>query len=136
MYDAIADEYCYAGTAVLKNKLDLRDPDELSAFEAEVSDARADEALPFGTLDYPHFRVIHHHLFQDVYDRAGSARAVRISKDSNMFCYPENIESEANKLFTKLRQDKILERPAVKRICTEVGSFPRGIECHTCISRR
>jgi hypothetical protein len=46
MYDAVADDYCYPGTTVLKNKLDLRDADELAAFEAEVSDARADEELP------------------------------------------------------------------------------------------
>jgi cell filamentation protein len=49
MYDAVADEYCYPGTTVLKNKLDLRDPDELSAFEAEVSDARSDEELPISS---------------------------------------------------------------------------------------
>jgi cell filamentation protein len=46
-------------------------------------------------LDYTHFRAIHRHLFQDVYDWAGEARTVRISKDNSMFCYPENIESEA-----------------------------------------
>jgi cell filamentation protein len=123
MYDAIADEYCYAGTTILKNKLDLRDPDELSAFEAEVSDARADEALPVGALDYPHFRAIHHHLFQDVYDWAGSARAVRISKDSSMFCYPENIESEANKLFTKLRQDEFLKGLPSKEFAQKSAHF-------------
>ncbi len=32
MYDAVADEYCYPGTQVLKNKLDIRDADELEAF--------------------------------------------------------------------------------------------------------
>ena len=46
MYDAVADEYCYSGTTVLKNKLDLRDAAELAEFEAEVSDARADEEAP------------------------------------------------------------------------------------------
>jgi cell filamentation protein len=123
MYDAIADEYCYAGTTVLKNKLDLRDPDELSAFEAEVSDARADEELPVGTLDYPHFRAIHRHLFQDVYGWAGSARTVQISKDSSMFCYPENIESEANKLFAKLRQDKFLKGLPSKEFAQKSAHF-------------
>jgi cell filamentation protein len=109
MYDAVADEYCYTGTAVLKNKLELRDPDELAAFEAEVSDARADEELPAGALDFEHFSAIHHHLFQDVYDWAGLVLKVRISKDGSMFCYPENIESQAKKLFTRLHQDKLLK---------------------------
>lgn len=43
MYDAVADDCCYPGTTVLKNKLDLRDAAELSQFEAGISDARADE---------------------------------------------------------------------------------------------
>jgi cell filamentation protein len=77
MYDAVADDYCYPGTTVLKNKLNLTDADELVAFEAEVSDVRADEELPAGDLDYAHFKAIHHHLFQDVYDWAGEARAER-----------------------------------------------------------
>jgi cell filamentation protein len=60
-------------------------------------------------LDYAHLRAIHRHLFQDVYDWAGEARTVRISKDNSMFCYPENIESEARKLFAKLKTDKFLQ---------------------------
>src|SRR3984957_7174767 len=98
MYDAVADDYCCPCTTVLKNKLNLTDAAELAAFEAEVSDARADEEAPAGDLDYVDFKAIHHHLFQDVYDWAGEARTVRMSKDSSMFCYPENIESEATKL--------------------------------------
>jgi cell filamentation protein len=100
---------CYPDTTVLKNKLDLRDPEELAAFEAEVSDARADEELPVGDLDFKHFKAIHRHLFQDVYDWAGEVRTVRISKDGSMFCYPENIESEAKKLFTQLEKDNFLQ---------------------------
>jgi cell filamentation protein len=40
------------GTAVLKNKLNLTDADELAAFEAEVSDARADEEAPAGDFRF------------------------------------------------------------------------------------
>lgn len=108
MYDAVADDYCYPGTTVLKNKLDLTDAEELDAFEAEVSDARADEELPAGDLDFPHFKAIHEHLFQDVYHWAGKIRTVRISKGGSMFCFPENIENQAQKLFEQLKKDKFL----------------------------
>lgn len=108
MYDAVADDYCYPGTTVLKNKLDLRDAEELDAFEAEVSDARADEELPAGNLDFAHFKAIHGHLFQDVYDWAGKIRTVRMSKGGNMFCFPENIENQAKLLFAQLKKDKFL----------------------------
>jgi cell filamentation protein len=123
MYDAVADDYCYPGTTVLKNKLDLTDADELANFEAEVSDARADEEVPAGDLDYAHFKAIHRHLFQDVYDWAGEARTVRISKDNSMFCYPENIESEATKLFAKLKADKFLQGLSSKGFAKRAAHF-------------
>lgn len=123
MYDAVADDYCYPGTTILKNKLDLQDAEELAAFEAEVSDARADEELPAGNLDFNHFKAIHQHLFQDVYDWAGQIRTVRISKDSSMFCFPENIEAEAKKLFTKLKQEHLLRGLTSEEFSKKAASF-------------
>jgi cell filamentation protein len=103
MYDAIEDPYTYKNSTVLINKLNLRSQTELDAFEAEISSARAEEAFPDGLLDFGHFRAIHHHLFQDVYEWAGHVRTVRIAKAGNPLCFPENIESEARKLFAELR---------------------------------
>jgi cell filamentation protein, protein adenylyltransferase len=103
MYDAIDDPYTYENSTVLVNKLDLRAQEELDAFEAEISSARADEPLPNGILDFTHYKAVHHHLFQDVYDWAGQVRTVRISKGSNPFCFPENIDDQATKLFDDLR---------------------------------
>ena len=123
MYDSVADDYCYPGTAVLKNKLDLRDADELVDFEAEVSDTRADEQLPAGDLDFKHFKAIHGHLFQDVYDWAGDIRTVRISKDGSMFCYPENIESEAKKLFLQLKQGNFLKDLSSEEFASKSAHF-------------
>ncbi|HLJ01307.1 MAG TPA: hypothetical protein VKT76_16470 [Bradyrhizobium sp.] len=71
MYDAIADPYTYENSTVLVNKLGLREQAELDAFETEISAARALEALPEGALDFQHFKAVHHHLFQDVYEWAG-----------------------------------------------------------------
>ena len=77
MYDTIDDPYTYEHSTVLVNKLDLREQAELDAFEAEISSARADEPLPEGNLDFVHYKAIHHHLFQDVYEWAGKPRTVR-----------------------------------------------------------
>ena len=103
MYDAVADPYTYANSTVLINKLDLRDQGKLDAFEAEISNARAAEPLPEGKLDFLHYCAVHHHLFQDVYDWAGKVRAVRISKGGNPFCFPEQIDAQAAKLFGELK---------------------------------
>jgi cell filamentation protein len=109
MYDAIDDPYTYENSTVLINKLDLREQAELDAFEAEISSARADEPLPEGNLDFAHYKDIHHHLFQDVYEWAGTPRTVRMFKGGNPFCFPENIENQATKLFGELQADGFLQ---------------------------
>ncbi len=108
MYDAIEDPYTYPGSTVLRNRLDLRDQEALDDFEAEISYARAQEPLPSGSLDFSHYKAIHHHLFQDVYEWAGIPRTVRISKNGNPFCFPENIAAQADKLFSELKRDQFL----------------------------
>jgi len=109
MYEAEADNiYCYPGTAVLKNKLDLRVQAELDAFEAEITAQRASEPLPEGKFDYDHYRAIHRHLFQDVYPWAGQIRKIRIAKSGNWFCFPENIDNQMSALFAWLAKEKHL----------------------------
>jgi cell filamentation protein len=90
------------------NKLDLRDQAELDDFEAEISSARANEPLPEGNLDFAHYCAVHRHLFQDVYEWAGTPRTVRISKQANPFCFPEHIQAQANKLFADLKAGNYL----------------------------
>jgi cell filamentation protein len=89
VYDAIDDPYTYENSTVLVNKLDLRSRAELDAFEVEISTARAEEPLPAGALDFNHYRPVHHHLFQDVYDWAGQPRTVRIAKGVIRFAFPK-----------------------------------------------
>jgi len=108
MYDVEADPYSYPGTTVLKNKLDLRDAEALAAFEAEITNQRANEPFPEGKLDYAYYCDIHHHLFQDVYDWAGKPRNIRIGKDGNWFCFPEHIDEQMNGLFSNLAKDDFL----------------------------
>jgi len=108
MYEAIEDPYCYPGTNVLRNKLGIRDADQLEAFEEEISKQRAAEPLPSGRLSATHYRVIHHHLFQDVYIWAGQLRRVRIAKGGSMFAYPEHIPAEMQRVFGWLRDQGTL----------------------------
>jgi cell filamentation protein len=123
MYDAAEDPYTYPGSTVLKNRLDLRDQKTLDDFEAEISYARSQEPLPTGQLDFTHYKAIHHHLFQDVYDWAGRARTVRISKDGSPFCFPENIESQASLLFDALRRESFLVDLDAKSFSEKAAHF-------------
>jgi len=108
MYDAIADPYCYNGTAVLKNIPGLRDQSALDEFEAAMTAQRSDEPLPAGRLSVAHYRAIHHHLFQDVYPWAGKFRTVRMAKDGSAFCYPEHIAKEMRSTFGALAAHRYL----------------------------
>ncbi|MBR0693750.1 Fic family protein [Bradyrhizobium lablabi] len=123
MYDAVEDPYTYENSTVLMNKLGLQSQAELDAFETEISSARAEEPLPDGTLDFAHYKAIHHHLFQDVYEWAGQVRTVRISKGGNPFCFPENIEGQAAKLFDDLKMDNYLRRLDTARFSIKAAHF-------------
>jgi cell filamentation protein len=99
LYEAHVDPYCYKGTNVLKNRLGLRDQSRLDAFEADATAQRFSEALPAGNLDIKHYCAVHRHIFGDIYRWAGCFRTIRISRNSSMFCYPENIASEMARIF-------------------------------------
>lgn len=101
-YDAVDDPLFYSGTTVLRNKAGLTDQGDLDQFEQLMFLSRAEEPLPEGALDYAHYRAIHHHFFQDVYDWAGEPRRIRTAKGGNWFCYPEYIDREMERLFAEL----------------------------------
>lgn len=122
-YDAFDDPYAYPGTTVLKNLLDIRDQDTLEAFEVEISTLRAEESLPEGEFDSAHYRAVHHHLFQDVYDWAGRYRTVRTSKGGNAFCFPENIPAQMDALFQGLHGGEVLADQSPDAFVQEIARF-------------
>ncbi len=124
MYEVEDDKvYCYPGTNVLINKLALKDPAELAAFEAEISSQRATEPLPEGQMDAAHYRAIHHHLFQDVYEWAGEVRTIRIGKSGNWLCFPEFIGAQMDVLFNQLAKDNYLRGLEAEAFATKAAHF-------------
>lgn len=122
-YEAVEDLYTYPGTVVLRNKLGTHNPEKLQSFELEMTTLRADEPLPRGRLGATHYKNIHHHLFQDVYDWAGQYRFVRITKNGNVFCYPENIDSEMRKLFESLENVNFFKGLAADQFSRSAAKF-------------
>lgn len=127
MYDAVADPYCYPGTTVLKNLLDIRDQETLSELEAALTAQRADEPLPAGRMSVTHYRAIHRHLFQDIYPWAGQFRTVRIGKGGSAFCYPENIANEMRALFDELKRERFLHGLSREAFAREAAAFLSGL---------
>lgn len=103
--------YCYPGSNVLINKLDIRDLDKLHEVERKLTNLRIMELIenPIdGEYDLAHLMKIHYYIFQDIYDWAGKVRTVDIAK-GNMFCNVKFIFNQAEDIFGKLRKDNLLK---------------------------
>jgi cell filamentation protein len=122
-YDSFDDPYCYSGTFILKNRLDLRDYDALEAFEHESVSAKGEVQLPSGSFDPAHYCAIHRHLFCEVYDWAGEYRTVRTAKGGDMFCYPEYIAAQMDALFASLRGASFARGSDPKAFVTAAATF-------------
>jgi cell filamentation protein len=104
------DPYVYPGTDVLRNAPGIRDPDELRAVEADLTQSRAsrfaDTPLP-GRYDLAHLQDFHRALFEGLYEWAGELRTVAIAK-SELFCLPQHIHTYGHDIFTRLaREDRL-----------------------------
>ena len=110
-YDDKGDKkYCYPGTNVLKNKLNIRDLDILHDAERDYSAVRYAEIVNRGvTGDFSlkHLCSIHKQLFKDVYDWAGKIRTVDISKGT-IFCLVQFIEMNFDNLYRQLKEENFL----------------------------
>lgn len=99
--------YCYKGSDVLINKLNIQDEETFLKAERLYSGLRQSELLnkPInGDLDFKHLKAIHFYLFQDLFYWAGKTRTVAIAK-GNLFCLPPYIESYAKDIFSNLKRD-------------------------------
>ena len=116
------DPYCYPDSHVLKNKLDICNPDELCMTERRFSKLRAEELFynPINAnFDFDHLKKIHAYLFQDIYDWAGEVRIVDIA-NGNLFCRYFAIDSEAKRIFTELKKEQYLRG-------LSIGDFARRL---------
>jgi len=105
-------KYCYAGTNILKNKLNIQDMQELQDAEREITSLRTAEFLnkfvnTAYDLDLAFLKEIHRFIFQDVYTWAGEFRTVDIAK-GNMFCRSVFIEEQLTKIFSNLKAENDL----------------------------
>ena len=85
------DPYVYPDTRILRNKLGIKDANELDRVERLLARQRASEGVPAGDFDLTHLQAIHRHLFQDVYDWAGEIRTVEINKGGDQFMFRQYI---------------------------------------------
>lgn len=109
-YGAGEDPYCYPGTNVLRNLLNITNDDDLNEVERILSEIAASEIVfappPY---DLPYLQRIHRQLFTDIYEWAGELRTVDISKGDTRFCIVTRIEAESQKYFRSLAKSNWFE---------------------------
>jgi len=104
--------YCYKGTIVLKNKLNITDFERLAQAEDEITAvnlAELQQRVFDDELDYDFFLWVHKFVFSDVYEWAGTIRKVDISKEDFKFAHFLYIENELRKLFKQLEEEGYLK---------------------------
>lgn len=92
-----ATPHLIPGTNILKNKKGIDNRPELDFFERTRTAARMVD-LPEGNLSTVHLKKIHAHLLQDVYEWAGKFRDIPTERGKSVFCRPEFIAQEADKI--------------------------------------
>jgi cell filamentation protein len=99
------DPYVYPGTDVLINKEDIRDRDELEAFERLVTANRMEQLprrVPITTAGY---RQLHRHIFEPVYAWAGQERTVNLARGGSLFCLVPHIAGQMTQRFAAIQAE-------------------------------
>ena len=111
MYESKNSVYCYKGTNVLVNKMNIKDPIALKNYETSVIGlklmALSKQGIT-GKFDVSHFVSIHKFLFEYIYPFAGLFRTENIAKDYFQFAEWEYIESELTRLLSELKSENFL----------------------------
>lgn len=118
--------YCYPGTNILINKLDLRDSNKLFELEKQIVLAKSyilRQNLKIQTFDKKHFISIHKFLFEDLYSFAGKFRTENISKGNFTFANWEFIENELDRLLNELKNENYLQNLSKKQISKRLAYY-------------
>ena len=107
-----SENYCYHNTDVLINKLNIRNDEELTIAERDITTlrlAKLFESPISNKFDFSLLCDIHKSIFQDIYDWAGQIRRGEFfSKGVSIFCRGSLIKYNADIIFGKLANEKYL----------------------------
>lgn len=111
VYTTVQSVYCYKDSNVLKNKLNIRDKENLKKAEEEITSLKQYVLLESpieGRFTQTHLKKIHRFLFEDIYPFAGRIRREQISKGETMFYPPNLIDQELKKVFSRFHKENMI----------------------------
>ena len=115
------DPYVYPDTRILRNKLGIKDANELDRVERLLARQRASEGVPAGDFDLTHLQAIHRHLFQDVYDWAGEIRTVEINKGGDQFMFRQYIGNGMDYVHRRIVAAKYFKGARIDVLADQAG---------------
>lgn len=126
LYEARNSAYCYKGTNVLINLLNIRDNKTLQRAESRIVatklfELRKNEMI--GNFDVEHFIKIHKFLFEDIYPFAGKFRTENIAKGYFSFAEWEYINTELRKLLEKLHKSNLLKNDTRAELVKDLAYY-------------
>ena len=126
LYEARNSAYCYKGTNVLINLLNIRDNKTLQRAESRIVatklfELRKNEMI--GNFDVEHFIKIHKFLFEDIYPFAGKFRTENIAKGYFSFAEWEYIDTELRKLLEKLHKSNLLKNDTRAELVKDLAYY-------------
>ena len=126
MYESKNSVYCYKGTNVLVNKMNIKDPIALKNYETSVIGlklmALSKQGIT-GKFDVSHFVSIHKFLFEDIYPFAGLFRTENIAKDYFQFAEWEYIENELTRLLSELKSENFLDNLTKEKFAERLAYY-------------
>ena len=125
-YQYLDPELFYTNkNGVLHNIPKIDDEKILIAFESFKVSKRIEELLenPIEIKDSNSLLVIHHHLFQDVYQWAGKVRTVNISKDGKPFFEGERFNMGFKYIDNLISEYKVINKTNRKEIANKLAEI-------------
>ena len=108
------DPYMYEGTDVLKNKLGIKDAQQLKEVEGNISFTKlltVDRDVDSSKFDINYIKNIHKYIFGDIYEWAGEFRKVTSYKEERVlnglsvkYALPKDIEPKAKECLKKINE--------------------------------
>ena len=108
------DPYMYEGTEVLKNKLGIKDAQQLKEVEGNISFTKlltVDRDVDSSKFDINYIKNIHKYIFGDIYEWAGEFRKITSYKEERVlnglsvkYALPKDIEPKAKECLKKINE--------------------------------
>jgi cell filamentation protein len=108
MNNKAIDPYVCPKTHILINHFNVKNQAILDLLELTFFRKRLAEGIPRGSLDFTHYKSIHKHILQDLYNWAGVERTVAITNGERQYTMPERIAQCMDMILHSLKKDNHL----------------------------